>query len=95
MHTDEAILGTKLADYWQSGHFQYDPKDFHGPALHQSAIAWGKLTGWGDPSTWTEADLRFVAVLCGLGVMLCVFLFADVLGRLGTALALMMTAVSP
>lgn len=70
MHTDEAILGMNLAYYWQTGRFQYDPKDFHGPALHQSAIAWGKLTGWGDPSTWTEADLRFVAVLCGLGVML-------------------------
>ena len=35
MHTDEAILGMKLAESWNTGHFQYDPKDFHGPALHQ------------------------------------------------------------
>lgn len=95
MHTDEAILGMKLADYWETGHFSYDPKDYHGPALHQVAIAWGKITAWGDPSTWTESDLRFVAVLCGLGVMLSVFLFADVLGRLGSSLAMLMTAVSP
>lgn len=96
MHADEAILGVKLAEYWQSGHFQYDSKDYHGPGLHQTSKAWGLLTGWdSDPAAWTEGDLRFVVVLTGLGVMLSVFLFADVLGRLGTALALMMTAVSP
>lgn len=96
MHADEAILGVKLAEYWQSGHFQYDSKDYHGPGLHQTSKAWGLLTGWDpDPAAWTEGDLRFVVVLTGLGVMLSVFLFADVLGRLGTALALMMTAVSP
>ncbi len=95
MHTDEAILGMKLADYWESGHFQYDPKDYHGPGLHQTSIAWGRLTGWGEPATWTESDLRGVAVICGIGVMLCGFLFADALGRHGVVLALLMTAVSP
>ena len=96
MHADEAILGVKLAEYWQSGHFQYDSKDYHGPGLHQTSKVWGLLTGWDpDPAAWKEGDLRFVVVLTGLGVMLSVFLFADVLGRLGTALALMMTAVSP
>ncbi len=96
MHADEAILGVKLAEYWQTGHFQYDSKDYHGPGLHQTSKAWGGLTGWElDPAAWAEGDLRFVVALTGLGVMLSVFLFADVLGRLGTALALMMTAVSP
>lgn len=95
LHTDEAILGVKLADYWQSGHFDYDPKDYHGPGLHQTSMLWGKLTGWGEPSTWSESHLRGVAVLCGIGVMLSGFLFADALGRHGVALALLMTAVSP
>jgi uncharacterized protein (TIGR03663 family) len=95
LHTDEAILGVKLADYWQSGQFHYDPKDYHGPGLHQTSMLWGKLTGWGEPSTWSESDLRGVAVLCGIGVMLCGFFFADALGRHGVALALLMTAVSP
>lgn len=95
MHTDEAILGMKLADYTQTGHFQYDPKDYHGPALHQVSSLWGKIAGWGDPLTWTEAELRFVAVLCGLGLLVVTLLFADVLGRLGTALAMLMSAVSP
>lgn len=95
VHTDEAILGLKLADYWESGHFTYDPRDYHGPALHQVAMAWGRMTGWAEPASWTESDLRLVTVLAGLGVLLVVFLFSDALGRLGTALALLMSAVSP
>lgn len=95
MHTDEAILGIKLGEFWNTGHFQYDPKDFHGPALHQVSILWGSLAGWGDPSTWTEADLRLVVALCGLGVMLTTLLFHDALGRYGTVTAMLLTAASP
>ena len=95
MHTDEAILGVKLGEFWQTGHFQYDPKDFHGPALHQTSLLWAKLAGWGTPETWTEADLRLVVALCGLGVLLTTLLFADALGRYGTAMAMLLTAVSP
>ncbi len=95
MHTDEAILAVKLSDFWQTGHFQYDPKDFHGPALHQVSWLWGKVAGWGDPMTWTESDLRLVCVLCGMGLLLVTLLFADALGRFGTAMAMLMCAVSP
>ncbi|TDU72836.1 uncharacterized protein (TIGR03663 family) [Prosthecobacter fusiformis] len=95
MHTDEAILGVKLGEFWNTGHFQYDPSDFHGPGLHQTSMLWGKMTGWGAPETWTEADLRLVAVLCGMGVLLTTLLFADALGRYGTAVAMLLTAVSP
>lgn len=95
MHTDEAILGMKLADYAQSGHFQYDPSDYHGPALHQVSLLWATVAGWGDPSSWTEQDLRMIAVLCGMMLLIVTLLFADVLGRLGTAMAMLMCAVSP
>ena len=95
MHTDEAVLGMKLADYWQSGHFDYDPKDYHGPGLHQVSKLWGMAAGWGDSATWTESDLRVVAALCGMALLLLTLLFADALGRAGTALAMTLAAVSP
>lgn len=95
MHTDEAILGMKLGEFWKTGHFHYDPTDFHGPALHQISILWGKLAGWGDPFTWTEANLRLIAVLCGFGVLLSTLMFADALGRYGTVIAMLLTATSP
>lgn len=95
MHTDEAILGLKLGEFWNTGHFQYDPKDFHGPALHQVSFLWGKIAGWGTPETWTEADLRMVSVLCSFGVLFSILLFADALGRYATGIAMILTAVSP
>ncbi|SKB02349.1 TIGR03663 family protein [Prosthecobacter debontii] len=95
MHTDEAILGMKLAETWNTGHFTYDPKDFHGPALHQVSLLWSKLAGWGDPTTWTEANLRMVTVMCSMALLLVTLLFADALGRYGTAIAMLLMASSP
>lgn len=95
MHTDEAILATKFADFQKTGHFQYDPKDFHGPGLHYLTQAWSKLAGWGDSLSWTEAQLRTVPAICGLLLILVTFLLRDALGRLGTGLAMLIMAVSP
>lgn len=95
MHTDEAILGVKLGEFWNTGSFEYDPKDFHGPALHQVSVLWGKVAGWAGPETWTEADLRMVSVICSFGVLFSILFFADALGRFGTAIAMILTAVSP
>ncbi len=95
MHTDEAILASKLSDYWTTGHFKYDPTDYHGPALHYVSAAWGKLAGWGMPDSWTDAQVRTIAALCGLGLILTTLLFKDALGRFGTGFAMLLTGVSP
>lgn len=95
MHTDESILAIKFADFQSSGHFKYDPKDFHGPVLHHLTRAWSKLAGWGDSSTWTEAQLRTVPVICGLLLLLVTLLLRDALGKLGTGYAMLLMAVSP
>ncbi len=95
MHTDEAILAMKFAEFQQTDHFQYDPKDFHGPGLHYVTRLWYKLSGWGGPETWTEAQLRTVPVVSGLLLILLTLLLRDGLGRMGTALAMLLMAVSP
>lgn len=95
MHTDEAILAIKSAEFQSSGHFQYDPKDFHGPGLHYITRLWSKLSGWGGSETWTETQLRTVPAICGLLVILLTLLLRDGLGRLGTGLAMLLMAVSP
>lgn len=96
MHTDEAILGMKFAEFQSSGHFQYDPKDFHGPGLHYLTRCWSTLAGWpADPNAWTEAQLRTVPAVCGLLLILSTLLLRDALGRLGTGLAMLIMAVSP
>lgn len=95
MHTDEAILAVKLSDFQQSGHFDYDPKDFHGPGLHNLAHVWSKLSGLESPAAWTEARLRTVVVLCSLVLLLSTLWVRDALGNTGTAFAMLLMAVSP
>jgi uncharacterized protein (TIGR03663 family) len=95
MHTDEAILAVKAGEFWETGRFQYDPHDYHGPALHQVTWVWGHLAGWQGPEYWTPAQVRMVAVACGLALLLMTFLIGDALGRFGTAWAMVLTAASP
>lgn len=95
MHTDEAILATKFADFWSGRGFDYDPSDYHGPGLHQVSWAYGKLAGWGVPETWTEAGLRHIPALCGIGVVLSALLFASLFGARAALVAMLLGAVSP
>lgn len=95
MHTDEAILATKLSSLWNGQGFHYDPSDYHGPGLHHLAWVYGQLAGWGKPETWTETGLRHVPALCGLGVMLCSLLMIGPLGTRGALLSMLLVAVSP
>ncbi|MBL9131483.1 MAG: glycosyltransferase family 39 protein, partial [Verrucomicrobiaceae bacterium] len=95
MHTDEAILGYKFAQFQTTGHFQYDPKDFHGPALHYVTRAWSRMALWGGPETWTDGQLRTVSAVCGLLLLLVTLLFRDALGRGGVIGAMLLMAVSP
>ncbi len=95
MHTDEAILAVKSVEFQKTSHFDYDPKDFHGPGLHYITRAWSKLAGWGDSAAWTEEQLRTVIVVCSLLLLLTTLLLRDALGNHGTALAMVLMAVSP
>lgn len=95
MHTDEAILAMKSAEFQATGHFQYDPKDFHGPGLHYITRVWSWLAGWGGSSTWTEAQLRMVPVVCGLGLILATLLLRHAIGRAAAGYAMLLMAISP
>lgn len=94
MHTDEAILGIKTIDLWKSGHFQYDPGDYHGPVLHYSTVAVGRVMGW-KPDNIKEENLRLVTVIYGMGLILVALLLADVISLTGCGFAALFIAVSP
>ena len=95
MHADEAILATKYVDFWKTGVFQYDNKDYHGPGLHNLTRAFGWVAHWTHPDQLTDAKLRLVVAVCGMGLLLLTLMAVDALDRLGTALAMLLMAVSP
>ncbi len=94
MHTDEAILALKTQEYWKTGVFEYDPKDYHGPFLHHAARWLGGLRAL-QPDTLNEEQVRWVVCIFGLLLVLSPLLLMDVLGRTGAGVASLLTAVSP
>lgn len=96
MHNDEANNAIKFRDLWEHGSFQYDPNEYHGPALYYLTLAWEKLTGAPrNFSQFSEARFRLVTVLFGVGLVLLLPLIADGLGRRATVWAALFTAISP
>ena len=95
MHTDEAILGMKFLDFWKTGVFDYDPQDFHGPFLHYLTRAFAWAWRWPDPAAVTEAGLRAVIAVCGMALVVATLFLIDALGRMATAMTMLMMAVSP
>lgn len=95
MHNDEAVNAVKFGQLWQGGGYKYDPQEFHGPALPYATWLVGRLTGAPDYPHYTEARLRLVPVLFGVGLILLLPLVADGLGRRGMVWAGFFTALSP
>ena len=95
MHNDEAVHAIKFGKLWQHGGYKYDPNEHHGPSLYYAALALGRLTFGPDFDHYTEARLRWVTVLFGLGLILLLPLLTDGIGRQGAAWAGLFTAVSP
>lgn len=95
MHNDEAVNAIKFGALWERGTYKYDPNEHHGPTLYYATAAVGRLTGAPGINDYTDARLRWVTVLFGLGLVLLLPLLADGLGRKGTAWAALFTAVSP
>jgi uncharacterized protein (TIGR03663 family) len=93
MHLDEAILAWKSLSLWQTGVFDYDPKDYHGPALHYLSWGMNALLSWN--GEMNEVRLRLICVFCGLALILVSLLLADGLGRAAAVVSALLLAVSP
>ncbi len=95
MHNDEGVNGVKFGDLWETGKYKYDPNEHHGPTLYYATVAVGKLSGAPDIDHYSDARLRFVTVLFGLGLVLLLPLLMDGISQEGVLWAALFTAVSP
>ncbi len=71
MHVDEAATGAQIvADYLETGEYNFNPHHYHGPLLPYVAALWCKVNG---QSNWLELEaltLRQVTAACGLLTLL-------------------------
>lgn len=95
MHADEAVLADKLGTLVETGAWQYDPTDYHGPVLpYLSAVA-ARLSGAHRYRDFTETMLRIIPALIGLTLVLMPILLKRWLGWPGAVAASILTCVSP
>jgi uncharacterized protein (TIGR03663 family) len=95
MHNDEGVNALKFGQLWKGGSYKYDPNEHHGPTLAYATLLLGRLTRAPDFDHFTEARLRLLTVLFGVGLILLLPLTADALGGTATLWVALFTAVSP
>jgi uncharacterized protein (TIGR03663 family) len=95
MHTDEAVHAAKAGILIETGRYEYDPHEYHGPTIYYFALpfVWGSgANRLADTSEWM---FRIVPVLFGGGLVLLLLLIADGIGWWAAVCAGVLTAVSP
>jgi uncharacterized protein (TIGR03663 family) len=95
MHNDEGVNAIKFRGLWEHNSYKYDPTEFHGPSLYYSTLVLERLTGAPHFEQFTEARLRLVTVLFGVGLILLVPLLLDGIGKTACISAALLAAVSP
>jgi uncharacterized protein (TIGR03663 family) len=95
MHNDEAVNAVKFGALLEQGAYKYDPNEHHGPSLYYGTLALARLTAAPHFADLTEARLRWISVLSGIGLILLLPLVVDGLGRRPTVWAAFFTATSP
>jgi uncharacterized protein (TIGR03663 family) len=95
MHNDEGVNAIKFRDLWEHNSYKYDPTEYHGPSLYFSTLIIERLTAGPRFEQFTEARLRSVTVLFGIGLILLIPLLADGIGKTACVSAALLTAASP
>ena len=95
MHVDEAVHAAKFDILWQTGVYEYDLDEYHGPTLYYAALPAAWLSGVRNLCETDATLFRVVPAIFGVGLILLLGLMGDGLGRPAAIVAGVLTAVSP
>ena len=95
MHADEANQAVKAGRLYETGKYEYDTTDHHGPSLYWLTLPSLAMSGAKDLAGSQEVAYRIVPVIFGLGLIPLLLLLADGLGRPAVVAAALLTAISP
>ena len=95
LHNDEAVNGVKLSELIDRGTYHYDANEHHGPSLYYASLAQARLTGLAHSSQLTDASLRSITVVFGIGIVLLLPILVNGLDRRPACWSAILTAISP
>lgn len=95
MHTDESVHTAKAETLMQSGRYEYDPHEYHGPTIYYFALPLIRLMGAESLADTSEFTFRIVPVVFGTLLVLLLVFIVDGVGWGAVFAAALLTAVSP
>lgn len=95
MHGDEANQAVKAGELFETGRYEYDPQEHHGPTLYWLTLPSLRLCGANGFADSDEFAYRIVPVVLGAALILLLPLVADGIGRPGALTAGLLIALSP
>ncbi|HZM02921.1 MAG TPA: flippase activity-associated protein Agl23 [Candidatus Saccharimonadales bacterium] len=95
MHNDEGVNAMKFRALWNDNKYQYDPNEFHGPALPYFTLPAAWLDTPHDFNDFSETTFRRVTAVFGVGLIFLLLLLRRDLGHAETLWASLFLAISP
>jgi uncharacterized protein (TIGR03663 family) len=95
MHHDEANQAVKFGMLLETGRYQYDKNDHHGPTLYYASLPAAWVRGQKTLASLDEVTVRAVPALFGAGLILLFLPLARPLGRPTVVVAAWLAALSP
>ncbi|MBT5168597.1 MAG: TIGR03663 family protein [Opitutales bacterium] len=68
LHSDEAVQAFQLWELMNTGHYEYDPVDKHGPLLYYTSLVLNKITGI-DALELSQKNVRLVSIVASAGLL--------------------------
>jgi uncharacterized protein (TIGR03663 family) len=95
MHCDEAVNADKFGTLLESGRYEYNPVEFHGPTLYYLTLLPARLQGNTRYTSISEVTVRSVPASAGVGLVAVHTLLVPLIGVTGAATAGLLAAISP
>ena len=94
LHSDEAVQAYQLWELMETGNYEYDPVDKHGPTLYYASFLLNKVLGM-DSGELSHTQLRLGPLLASLGLILFALVKGWRDGRPAALIATTLFAMSP
>ncbi|MCF7847674.1 MAG: TIGR03663 family protein [Kiritimatiellales bacterium] len=95
MHHDEANQAARFGILLETGEYQYDPEEHHGPTLYYLTLPIAWVTGADTFAETSEITYRILPVLFGMGLILLIPMLRSGIGCIAVLGAALLTAISP
>lgn len=94
MHHDEANQAVRAGVLLETGVYQYDPYEHHGPTLYFFSLPYAWFTAGKNFAETTEVTFRIVPAVFGVGILLLSLLIVDGIGWPAVLVSALLAAVS-